>query len=81
MTPKMNPQEAVMREKIELGFTVDIAIEDLAEELADCDRTKLLKLIESIDRQMADWDFTMALYAYFSDMKKEYDAENEVIGF
>ena len=69
-----------MREKIELCLTVDMAIEDLAEELANCNRTKLLKLIESIDRQMADWDFTMALYAYFADMKEEYDNEGESIG-
>jgi hypothetical protein len=69
-----------MRKQIELGLTVNIAIEDLAVELANCNRTQLLKLIKTINEYMADSVFTMLLYQYFDAVRKEDDAEDESTG-
>lgn len=59
-----------------LALVVDVDAKTLATALADArDYNALFRLIEDIDAQMADWDFTERLYAYFAKQHELYLAE------
>ena len=59
-----------------LNVTVEVDAHQLAMSLAESrDYRALFRLIEDIDAQMADWDFTEKLHAYFAKQHELYLAE------
>ena len=59
-----------------LSVTVEVDAKELANSLAESrDYRALFRLIEDIDAQIADWDFTERLYAYFAKQHESYLAE------
>lgn len=55
---------------------LDIDADDLADQLADSmSRDDAITLVKALDERMQEWDFTLALYEHFAQLKKEFDAE------